>query len=108
MSTTFKNTDSPTAILLHAGEGIRFKKMMESFIANLATFIPQVLASQDFKNSIKNVVEDFRNRQKELVNRIKLKSQEEGFSLVQVQVGPFPEAGADSQFPESTHPPGEA
>ncbi len=85
----FKNTDSPTAILLRAGEGIRLKKMMESFIANLATFIPQVLASQDFKNSIKNVVEDFRNRQKELVNRIKLRSQEEGFSLVQVQVGPF-------------------
>jgi len=85
----FKNPDSPTAILLRAGDGARFKKMMETFIGNLATFIPQVLASQDFKNSIKNVVEDFRNRQKELVNRIKLRSQEEGFSLVQVQVGPF-------------------
>jgi predicted ATP-dependent protease len=85
----FKNPDSPTAILLSAGEGGRLKKMMESLITNLTTVIPQVLASQDFKNSIKNVVEDFRNRQKELVNRIKLKSQEEGFSLVQVQVGPF-------------------
>ncbi len=85
----FKNPDSPTAILLPAGEGGRLKKMMEALITNLSTVIPQVLASQDFKNSIKNVVEDFRNRQKELVNRIKLKSQEEGFSLVQVQVGPF-------------------
>ncbi|MBN2224388.1 MAG: AAA family ATPase [Deltaproteobacteria bacterium] len=85
----FKNHDSPTAILLPAGDGARLKKMMESLITNLTTFIPQVLASQDFKNSIKNVVEDFRNRQKELINRIKLKSQEEGFSLVQVQVGPF-------------------
>jgi predicted ATP-dependent protease len=85
----FKNPDSPTAILLPAGDGARFKKMMESLITNLTTFIPQMLASQDFKNSIKNVMEDFRNRQKELINRIKLKSQEEGFSLVQVQVGPF-------------------
>ncbi len=85
----FKNPDSPAAILLRAGDGARFKKMMESLITNLTTFIPQMLASQDFKNSIKNVMEDFRNRQKELINRIKLKSQEEGFSLVQVQVGPF-------------------
>ncbi len=85
----FKNPDSPSAILLPAGDGSRFKKMMEALITSLTASIPQVLASQDFKNSIKNVVEDFRNRQKELINRIKLRSQEEGFSLVQVQVGPF-------------------
>jgi predicted ATP-dependent protease len=85
----FKNPDSPSAILLPAGDGTKFKKMMESLITNLSTSIPQVLASQEFKNSIKNVVEDFRNRQKELINRIKLRSQEEGFSLVQIQVGPF-------------------
>ena len=85
----FKSPESPLAILLPAGDGARFKKMMESLITNLTTVIPQVLASQDFKNSIKNVVEDFRNRQKELINRIKLRSQEEGFSLVQVQMGPF-------------------
>jgi ATP-dependent Lon protease len=85
----FKSPESPVAILLPAGDGARFKKMMESLITSLTTSIPQVLASQDFKNSIKNVVEDFRNRQKELINRIKLRSQEEGFSLVQVQMGPF-------------------
>jgi ATP-dependent Lon protease len=62
---------------------------MESLITGLTTSIPQVLASQEFKNSIKNTVEEYRNQQKELVNRIKLRSQEEGFSLVQVQMGPF-------------------
>jgi lon-related putative ATP-dependent protease len=85
----FKHPDSPRAIELSAGDGARFKKTMEDFVTNLTAFIPRLLASQDFKNSIKNTIEEYRNRQKELVNRIKLRSQEEGFSLVQVQMGPF-------------------
>ncbi len=83
----FKNPDMPKAIVLPAGEGRKFKKAMADLTSTIKSTIEQVLTSQEFKNTIKGVAEEFRNRQKEMFNRIQLKSQEEGFSLVQVQMG---------------------
>jgi len=86
----FTNPDSPISLLFPAGNGKKFRKAMEDLIVDIKAAIVQRLAGQDYKNKLKNVVEEYRNRQKELINRIKLRSQEEGFSLVQVQVGQGP------------------
>jgi len=82
----YVNPDSPVSLLFPAGDGKKFKKAMESLIIDIKAAIVQRLGGQDYKNKLKNVVEEYRNRQKELINRIKLRSQEEGFSLVQVQL----------------------
>jgi len=86
----FSSPDNPVSLLLPAGNGKKFRKAMENLIVDIKAAIIQRLSGQDYKNKLKNVVEEFRNRQKELINRIKLRSQEEGFSLVQVQVGQGP------------------
>lgn len=86
----FSSPDNPVSLLLPAGDGKKFKKAMEDLIVDIKAAIVQRLSGQDYKNKLKNVVEEYRNRQKELINRIKLRSQEEGFSLVQVQVGQGP------------------
>ncbi|MBN1883404.1 MAG: AAA family ATPase [Deltaproteobacteria bacterium] len=86
----FSNPDNPISLLLPAGNGKKFKKAMGDLIVDIKAAIVQRLSGQDYKNKLKNVMEEFRNRQKELINRIKLRSQEEGFSLVQLQVGQGP------------------
>lgn len=83
----FKNSDTPIAIILPKGLGKKFKKAMSDFISRLKEYIPQAIQSQEFKNNLKSIAEKYGNQQKELVNRLKLKSQEEGFSMVQVQMG---------------------
>ncbi|MBN1574301.1 MAG: AAA family ATPase [Deltaproteobacteria bacterium] len=83
----FKDNDKPVALTLPAGLGGKFKKAMADLIAKLKEYIPQATQSREFKNNLKNIAEKYGNQQKELVNRLKLKSQEEGFSMVQVQMG---------------------
>jgi lon-related putative ATP-dependent protease len=83
----FKNPDMPRAIMLPYGLGMKLKNAMSELVLGLKRYIPQAVQSREFKSSLKTVAEKFGNKQKELVNRLKLKSQEEGFSMVQVQVG---------------------
>ena len=100
----FTNPDMPGAITLPAGDGERFRKAMADMVLMLKTTIPRVLTSQDFKNRVKNVAEEFRNKQKDLINRLKLKSQEEGFSLVQIDVGGIPRTALMPNFQNQPTP----
>jgi ATP-dependent Lon protease len=89
----FKNPDMPHMISLPAGQGNAFKKEMENFIETLKKKIPLIFENETYLNRKKEVVERFRNKQAEMFREFEKKVNQEGFALVQIQMGPYSRPG---------------
>ncbi|MEW6376380.1 MAG: ATP-binding protein [Thermodesulfobacteriota bacterium] len=89
----FKNPDMPKMLILPAGEGNAFKKEMETLIESLKKKIPLIFENETYLNKKKEVVERFRNRQAEIFREFEKKVNQEGFNLVQIQMGPYSRPG---------------
>ncbi len=85
----FKNTDMPKVVNLPAGKGVVFKKDMGNLIDSLANNIPRIFDSEAYQRRRKEVVSSFQEDQKKLVGDFEKKVANEGFALVQVQLGPI-------------------
>ena len=83
----FKHTESPRLIRFKAGRGRQFKEDIHEFVEALKKDVPQLFESEDYLNMKKEILEKYEERGrrffKELDNRVK----EEGFAVVQMQVG---------------------
>ena len=89
----FKNPDMPHMLSLPAGRGSAFKKEMETLIEALKKKIPLMFENETYLNKKKEVVEKYRNRQAEMFKEFEKKVNKEGFSLVQIQMGPYSRPG---------------
>jgi len=89
----FKNPDMPHMISLPAGQGNAFKKEMETLIEALKKKIPLMFENETYLNKKKEVVERYRNKQAEMFREFEKKVNKEGFSLVQIQMGPYSRPG---------------
>jgi lon-related putative ATP-dependent protease len=89
----FKNPDMPHMLSLPAGQGMAFKKEMETLIETLKKKIPLIFENETYLNKKKEVVEKFRNRQAEMFREFEKKVNKEGFALVQIQMGPYSRPG---------------
>ena len=85
----FKDSDQPKCITLPAGTGKVFKKDMDDLIESLKKAIPQIFESEDYQKQRRGLVDKHREREKALVKEFETKAKKEGFTVVQVQVGPF-------------------
>lgn len=85
----FKNPDVPLAIELPAGKGTRFRKDMEDLVNTLIQQIPRIFQSDDYRKRTDEIVSRHRAKQKELIDELNARLHKEGFTLVQIQVGPF-------------------
>ena len=83
----FKNQEAPVLVHLKAGEGGKFKKDIRAFIDTLKKEIPQLFESQDYLNRKKEVMQEYENKGKNFFKDLDKKVREEGFTLVDVQVG---------------------
>jgi ATP-dependent Lon protease len=89
----FKNPDMPKMLILPTGQGNAFKKEMETLIESLKKKIPLIFENETYLNKKKEVVERFRNRQAEIFREFEKKVNQEGFNLVQIQMGPYSRPG---------------
>jgi lon-related putative ATP-dependent protease len=89
----FKNPDMPHMLSLPAGRGSAFKKEMENLIESLKKKIPLIFENETYLNKKKEVVEKYRSRQAEMFKEFEKKVNKEGFSLVQIQMGPYSRPG---------------
>jgi lon-related putative ATP-dependent protease len=89
----FKNPDMPHMLSLPAGQGNSFKKEMENLIESLKKKIPLIFENETYLNKKKEVVEKYRTRQAEIFKEFEKKVTKEGFSLVQIQMGPYSRPG---------------
>jgi lon-related putative ATP-dependent protease len=85
----FKDPDLPKCITLPAGKGKAFKKEMEDLIETLKKTIPQIFESEEYQKQRRELVDKHREREKAMVKDFESRAKKEGFTVVQVQVGPF-------------------
>ncbi|HTX18921.1 MAG TPA: ATP-binding protein [Bacteroidota bacterium] len=83
----FKNPDMPRALRFSAGDGKEFKEEMDTFIEELFRNIPAMFESQRYQTARKSLAEHFGERQKSVLTEFEKKVEQNGFSLIQVQVG---------------------
>lgn len=83
----FKNPDMPRAMNLPAGQGKIFKKDMENLISSLRKKIPLIFESKRYQANKKSIIEDLKNKQKEIVKKFEKRVNKENFTLVQIQMG---------------------
>jgi lon-related putative ATP-dependent protease len=85
----FKNQDEPTLITLPAGQGRHFKEAMEHLINMLKTNIPELLKSKYYTEKRDEIVETQQKIQKEILKSFEEEVAQQGFSVIQVQMGLF-------------------
>jgi ATP-dependent Lon protease len=85
----FKNPDEPTLIILPAGRGKYFKEAMGHLIGMLKSNIPELLKSKYYTEKRDEIVESQQRIQKEILKTFEDEVAEEGFSVIQVQMGMF-------------------
>jgi lon-related putative ATP-dependent protease len=85
----FNNQDEPTLITLPAGQGRHFKEAMEQLIQMLKTNIPELLKSKYYADKRDAIVESQQKIQKEILKSFEAEVAQEGFSVIQVQMGLF-------------------
>lgn len=83
----FKNPEAPILIRLKGGKGILFKEDVNTLIETLKREIPQLFESQEYINAKKEVMEAYEAKGKQFFKGLDQKVKEEGFALVDIQVG---------------------
>ncbi|EFK09303.1 putative ATP-dependent protease [delta proteobacterium NaphS2] len=83
----FKNTEAPILLRLKGGEGAAFKKDIHDFVELLKKQIPMLFESQEYINTKKELMAAYEARGKSFFKNLDEKVKEEGFTLVDVQVG---------------------
>ena len=83
----FKNPEAPILIRLKGGAGVSFKKDVSSFVDTLKKQIPQLFESQEYINTKKEIMEAYEAKGKAFFKNLDERVKEEGFALVDVQVG---------------------
>ena len=85
----FQNPEAPILLRLKGGTGAEFKKDIQSFVDTLKKQIPQLFESQEYINVKKEIMETYEERGKSFFKELDKKVKEEGFALVDVQMGPI-------------------
>lgn len=85
----FKNPDEPMLITTPAGKGKRLKEAMENLIGMLRSNIPEMLKSPYYAEEREGIIESQQKKQKILLKNFEDEVSKEGFSVIQVQMGPF-------------------
>ncbi|MDY7035367.1 MAG: ATP-binding protein [Thermodesulfobacteriota bacterium] len=83
----FKNPEAPVLLRFKAGMGRKFKKDVRDFVAALKKDVPQLFESQDYLSRKKELMEEYEEKGKSFFKGLDKKVREEGFSLVDVQMG---------------------
>jgi len=85
----FENTEAPILLTFKAGTGQGFKQDVHAFVDKMKKQIPQLFESQEYMSRKKEIMEEYENKGKNFFKDLEKKVQEEGFALVDIQMGQF-------------------
>jgi len=83
----FKDPEAPILIRLTGGNGAAFKKDVHDFVELLKKQIPMLFESQEYINTKKEIMLAYEAKGKGFLKSLDEKVKEEGFTMVDVQVG---------------------
>jgi lon-related putative ATP-dependent protease len=85
----FKDPESPILLRFPGGTGSAFKRDVKSLVETLKKEIPQLFESQEYINMKKELTETYEAKAASFFKGLDQKVKEEGFAIVDVQVGQF-------------------
>jgi len=85
----FADPDQPRLLSFPVGKGRAFQKGMDRAVDGLARSLPDLLESELARKRRSARIEAAKEKQKNLLKEFEKKVEQEGFAVVQVQVGPF-------------------
>jgi lon-related putative ATP-dependent protease len=85
----FKDKDSPLAIPLEPGQGVKFQKEMEELINSLKIEIPKVFESKEYEKQKNRLLDEYQKRQKELFGSLEEEAASKGFTIKRAVGGFF-------------------
>jgi lon-related putative ATP-dependent protease len=85
----FKYPDEPVLIMLPSGQGKLFGEAMARLIDLLRTNVPNLLKSPYYAEKRDAIVESQQKKQRDILQRFEEEAAEQGFSVIQVQMGMF-------------------
>jgi len=83
----FKNVESPRLIRFPAGKGRQFRDDIHSFVENLKKDVPMLFESEEYLTMKKEILEKYEEKGKQFFKDLDARVKEEGFAIVQVQMG---------------------
>ncbi len=83
----FKVQHKPIAISLPAGRGVQFQEHMRQFVEELQSVIPAAFESEEYRNRIEALHEEFKQRQEKAVDEFGKAAREQGIALIQTPTG---------------------
>lgn len=83
----FENNEAPILIQLDQGQGAEFKKDVHELVETLKKEIPQLFESQEYISLKKEIMETYEQKGKSFFKGLDQKVKEEGFALVDIQMG---------------------
>ena len=83
----FKKNDAPVLLKFRAGQGKKFKKDVHNLIETLKKEVPRLFEGQEYINRKKEIMEEYEKKGKGFFKELDKKVRDEGFTLVDVQVG---------------------
>ncbi len=85
----FKNEDEPRLIMLPASQGKKFEAVIQNLVDMLKANIPDLLKSKHYLEARDHIIESQQEKQREMLQAFENKVAQEGFSVIQVQMGLF-------------------
>jgi ATP-dependent Lon protease len=85
----FVDPDQPSRLNFAGGQGRAFREAMEELIDSLETDLPKLFESEPYRNRRSSMIETASAAQKARLKEFERGVQEQGFALVQVQMGPL-------------------
>lgn len=85
----FSNPEAPILLRLQAGLGGAFKKDVNDLVESLQKELPRIFESQEYVNTKKQIMEAYEEKGKSFFKGLDQKVKEEGFALVDVQIGQY-------------------
>ncbi len=85
----FKNPETPILLRFKAGKGSNFKRDVKGIVDRLKKEVPELFESQEFIAAKKQIMETYEKQAGGFFKNLDQKVKEEGFALVDVQIGQF-------------------
>jgi lon-related putative ATP-dependent protease len=85
----FQNPEAPILLRLPGGAGAAFKRDVKNLVDTLKKEIPQLFESQEYISMKKEIMETYERQATSFFKSLDQKVKEEGFTIVDVQMGQF-------------------
>jgi lon-related putative ATP-dependent protease len=85
----FQDTDQPRRLILGVGKGRKLRDAMEELLESISRDLHGMFDSEEYRRQRNVLIENTTSEQKARLKDFEKKVQEQGFALVQVQMGPL-------------------